>query len=584
MFTPDLSGLQACIDDVKAASLDSDSGPPEPTGFPSLMQRLETSRALLPKVFQISTADPFISSLNGIGETGYVQTLAADPTREGTAGLLLDIAQAILQKGEGYSPDATDAFLEVVADLYDGFLSAEDRSGIKMPERVSVPPLVMRGNPDFGPSTWPFDATNHFGVKNAVVSMPPSNTRSGLMAWSALGHETCGHDVLHANAGLQGEIARLVRAALAKEPPLDDKHTHLSSYWATRIDETSSDVMGILNMGPAAAIGLVAYFRGLSAGAGSPAKLRRDGPADDPHPADSLRGYLAAATLRLLSFSDREGWAKAIEAQTDHDVGAGNSVRVAGNKITQEQAKISARIVAETIAAAPTHILNHHSLLDIQDWRDSDEQIVVALRTALLSGNNPSAAFQPGVYATHVVAAATTAALAGAAAPALLFRRMIQMLKALSTRNPTWGPLAIVHRGSIARDFVFIAFNQIPHAAYNLRPDNPMNPNKNYKEGDPRNIQPATISYTRDEVFDKLCNDVYPECSKQPDQIRPFHSLVADLGYKSGAIKNLATKTNSAFELTPPNYFIGSDFDDIATVRTHHNSTCELLTKDGRLL
>jgi len=454
MFTPDLSGLQACIDDVKAASLDSDSGPPEPTGFPSLMQRLETSRALLSKVFQISTADPFISSLNGIGETGYVQTLAADPTREGTAGLLLDIAQAILQKGEGYSPDATDAFLEVVADLYDGFLSAEDRSGIKMPERVIVPPMVKWGNPDFGPYTWPFDATNHFGVKNAVVSMPPSNTRSGLMAWSALGHETCGHDVLHANAGLQGEIARLVRAALAKEPPLDDKHTHLSSYWATRIDETSSDVMGILNMGPAAAIGLVAYFRGLSAGAGSPAKLRRDGAADDPHPADSLRGYLAAATLRLLSFSDREGWAKAIEAQTDHDVGAGNSVRVAGNKITQEQAKISARIVAETIAAAPTHILNHHSLLDIQDWRDSDEQIVVALRTALLSGNNPSAAFQPGVYATHVVAAATTAALAGAAAPALLFRRMIQMLKALSTRNPTWGPLAIVHRGSIARDFV----------------------------------------------------------------------------------------------------------------------------------
>ena len=51
-------------------------------------------------------------------------------------------------------------------------------------------------------------------------------------------------------------------------------------------------------------------------------------------------------------------------------------------------------------------------------------------------------------------AAATPAALAGAAAPALLFRRMIQMLKALSSRNPTWGPLAIVHRGSIARDFV----------------------------------------------------------------------------------------------------------------------------------
>ena len=459
MFTPNLSGLQACIDDVKSAALDSDSGPPEPTGFSSLMQRLESSRALLPKVFQNSTADPFITTLNEIGEAGYVQTLASDPTREGAAGLLLDIAQAILQKGEGYSPDATDAFLEVVADLYDGFLSAEDRSGIKMPERVIVPPMVKWGNPDFGPYTWPFDATNNFGVKNAIVSMPPSNTRAGLMAWSALGHETCGHDVLHANAGLQGEIASLVRAALAKESTLDDTNTRLSSYWATRIDETSSDVMGILNMGPAAAIGLVAYFRGLSAGAGAPAKLRRDGPADDPHPADSLRGYLAAATLRLLSFSDRDGWAKEIEAQTDHDVGAGNSIRVAGKTLTQAQAKTSASIVAATIAGGPTEILNHHALLDIQDWRDSDEQIVAGLRAAMHSGPNPSAAFQPGVYATHVVAAATTAALAGAAAPTLLFRRMIQMLKALSSRNPTWGPLAIVHRGSISRKVAFIRTN-----------------------------------------------------------------------------------------------------------------------------
>lgn len=453
---PDLSGLRACIDDVKLAALDADSGPREPTGFPSLMRRLKTSRARLPKVFQDATADPFISALNGIGNKGYVEILTSDPGRQETAGLLLDIAQAILQQGEGYEPDATDAFLEVVADLYDGFLGAEDRAGIKMPERAIVPPMVKWGNPDFGPYTWPFDATTHFGVKTAVVSMPPANTRAGLMAWSALGHETCGHDVLHANAGLQGEIAKSVGSALAKEPTLNDQTTRLSRYWATRIDETSSDVMGILNMGPAAAIGLIAYFRGLSAAAGAAAKLRRDGPADDPHPADSVRGYLAAATIRLLSFSDRDSWADAIDRQTDQDVGQETPIRLAGNKITRTQARTSARIVAETIARAPASILNHHALADIQDWCDGDEKIVADLRRVLLAGDNPPAVTQAGVYATHVVAAAVTAAVAGAAAPARIFPRMIQMLKALSTRNPTWGPLAVIHRGNIVRIFGFI--------------------------------------------------------------------------------------------------------------------------------
>ena len=52
--------------------------------------------------------------------------------------------------------------------------------------------------------------------------------------------------------------------------------------------------MGILNLGPAAGIGLIAYFRGLGAAFGQPPKLRSDGPADDPHPADIVRGYLAA--------------------------------------------------------------------------------------------------------------------------------------------------------------------------------------------------------------------------------------------------------------------------------------------------
>jgi hypothetical protein len=147
--------------------------------------------------------------------------------------------------------------------------------------------LVKWGNPNFGPYTWPIDATHEgFNVKAAIVNLPPAHARRDLMGWSALGHETAGHDILHADDGLQPELATLVQKELTKE------HIGfgLAEYWSSRIDETASDVMGILNMGPAAAIGLICFFRGLNAAGSGKARLRSRGPSKDPHPADILRG------------------------------------------------------------------------------------------------------------------------------------------------------------------------------------------------------------------------------------------------------------------------------------------------------
>src|SRR5262249_35286963 len=156
------------------------------------------------------------------------------------------------------------------------FLSAQDRNGIKTPDRLVLPPLVKWGNPDFGPYTWPADATASFGMQCAVVNMPPTNARGGLMAWAALRPQTAGHDIPHADKGLQAELA----GALQKG--LNGLGFGLADYWSARIDETASDVMGILNMGPAAAMGMIGFFRGLLASFGVPAQLRNDGPADDP--------------------------------------------------------------------------------------------------------------------------------------------------------------------------------------------------------------------------------------------------------------------------------------------------------------
>jgi hypothetical protein len=73
-------------------------------------------------------------------------------------------------------------------------------------------------------------------MKVAIVNLPPANAHAGLLAWPALGHETGGHDILHADVGLLAEVADAVRAGLSA----DASTKGLASYWADRIDPTCS--------------------------------------------------------------------------------------------------------------------------------------------------------------------------------------------------------------------------------------------------------------------------------------------------------------------------------------------------------
>jgi hypothetical protein len=438
--------MSACIEDARNAALDPDKGPAEPAGFNVLRQRLAAARGKLPPLYEQAVAQPYIKTLNKLGPQGFDEILKRDPNRECEAGLLMDIAQAILQHGEAFEDTATDGFQEVASDLYDGFLSAEDRQGVKPPDLGVIPPLVKWGNPDSGPYTWPVNATDSFGVQAGVVNLPPANARAGLFAWTAVGHETAGHDILNADKGLPRELANSLRAALAS------LGHGLAQYWSDRIDETASDLLGILNMGPAAGIGLLVYFRGLNAAWGEGPKLRSDGPAGDPHPADIIRGYLAAETVALLSFTGHTAWADTIAAETDKDV---DTIRLAGETISPALARKSAKVVAETLVGYKAEALERHALGEIQDWRDRDEENVQTVRNVLRSGGELPAAQPYEIYAAHAVAAAATEALADPAGLAQVFDRMKTILKAMHDKNPSWGPLFVRHPGDLARRFVF---------------------------------------------------------------------------------------------------------------------------------
>src|SRR5262245_2772722 len=157
MATVDISNLATCTEDARRAGLDQDPGPPDPLQFNSLVGRLHASRAKVPRLYLDTVFDPYLHTLLSLGDHEFNRILIRDPQRIRPAGLMLDIAQSIRQIGEDFQSTARDAFQQVVADLYDGFLSAEDRRGVLPPDNETLSPIIKFGNPDSGPYTWPVD-------------------------------------------------------------------------------------------------------------------------------------------------------------------------------------------------------------------------------------------------------------------------------------------------------------------------------------------------------------------------------------------------------------------------------------------
>lgn len=450
----DISNLANCTEDVRKAVLSNLQAPDAPTDYDQLRGRLEAVKDKFPVLYKKAAVEPFDQTLTKLGRGGFTKILLMDRQQNGIARLMLDIAQAILEKGEGYNALATSAFQEVVSDLYDGFLSAEDRLGVKAPDLSTVPALVKWGAPENGPYTWPVDATASFGLETAIVSIPPVHAESGLLAWACIPHEVCGHDVLHADIGLTDQLANAVKNALIQ----NNMGTDLAEYWSARIDETASDVLGVLNLGPAAAIGLIGYIRGMDAAYTGKAQLRNIGPAGDTHPADILRGYLGAYATGLLIFDQAKEWERVIEAETDKDL---STIQLEGKVIDTVMAKQSAKMVAGAIMQTKLESLENHSLDQIQNWRNTDETIAVYLRTILRTAESLTEEYKSGFYAAHVVAAAVTESLTSGADLDTIFKRMVSLLKVMHDTNPAWGPLFVKHPGNIARHFLYYPAREI---------------------------------------------------------------------------------------------------------------------------
>ena len=322
------------------------------------------------------------------------------------------------------------SFHELISDLYDGFLYKERRKelGIKPPERSTIAPIARWDLDVFaGPYTWVIEATAIFDVGAAIVNLPISGAQSGIFMWTTLGHETVGHDILHADFGLREELQTAIWNELKKEN-IDDRIIH---HWVDRIDETASDVLEILNMGPMAAVGTVGFLRA----ANPEMVLDNIGTEGEAHPISILRGYLAASVVELLSFDgrvdkDKRFWADYIRSKADEDLKKrSNELKLSWKRLDPEMSKTSAKIVAKAIATTQLSSLENHRLIDVQNWSNEDEEIVKAFRELNPYENLPLEYTKDDkFYATHVVAAAIRDALRENAKMPSIFNHMIDVL------------------------------------------------------------------------------------------------------------------------------------------------------------
>lgn len=423
----------------------------------ALINALKSYGQALPPLYQTKVVKPLYERLEQLGPELFTNPMIAYPGGCPPAQKLWLAIEAVFQHSlpSFLHRAAINSFQEVVIDLYDNFLSNMRRQGLKPPDHVILPPLVRSSAQDMGgPMTMPVDEMSKIGVESAIVYFPPEYMRGGLLAWSCWSHEVSGHDILHAHTGVIEELSNVVVKKIREQVKGYDP---LIESWAKlRIDESASDILGILNMGPMAALGFIGFFRAMSLARSQKDTLNAftflgssSTQGSDPHPTSLFRAYLAASALRQLGFQSAEEWAQVIDemikvvcqnACSDLMLITEELVPI---KINPSKIRELTDIIAETVIKHRLESLGGYAFGEIRKWSNADEEVVKVLRPVLYAPLRPlSADIEKGYYAVHVVAAAMLEVMLGEFSPLKMqnvFNGMITLLDRMHRANTSWG-------------------------------------------------------------------------------------------------------------------------------------------------
>jgi hypothetical protein len=282
------------------------------------------------------------------------------------------------------------------------------------------PPLAFfQRSGDDGPYTIPADqAEREIGSSVGIVSLP-STYRNSPIVWSALAHETGGHDVIHADDGLIEELGNLVQALFDPTPVTVGGNASqaqiLGLLWNHWIDEAAADIYGILNIGPSFVPNLAAFFAALGSRARNPGPFPslsvESGPNPDrnneidEHPTDIVRLHLAIGaiqSLKGLSSATISGYVKDIENIANLCAHGAKAITLSGllpvdndHAIPLQQVQIplgvmqdSARKVGAAIVSTKLNAFQGHGIQEIETWDDSDETVAQQISTAYQAGKS----------------------------------------------------------------------------------------------------------------------------------------------------------------------------------------------------
>jgi hypothetical protein len=434
-------------------------GPPEPPygEAPSLEQcrdPLNRGRYFLPIAYQDNYVAPLEKRL---------ETVLARQTAD-----LEAFTAPIYQQVDPEVASPLRRFLAVLSDLYWSFLDQAKQKAIGAPEPLQVlPPLAFfKHEAGDAPYTFPVDSVmSSFGASIGVVGLP-STHRADPILWAILAHETGGHDVIHAQPGLLDELRRGVITQFSKTPwkpgakPTDSQM--LGLLWSSWMDEAASDVYGVLNVGPAFALNLAAYFAALTA-----RDLKDQGPFPwllsessvqkgilDPHPTDILRLDLAIGAvqnLRGLKAQDRAKYAKMIDEIRDLCVQGASEIVLngeveipAGRRLLFDQPikmkvmRDSAQKVGAYIVTAKLKALNGRTIQDVETWDNGDETMANLAATTLPSGQVSAIEGDDA----QLLAGATLALLKDPSAYQTVTNGLNSALDRSYSNDPTWSARA----------------------------------------------------------------------------------------------------------------------------------------------
>lgn len=372
----------------------------------ALRQAIDQGASLLPQLYTASYVAPLRTCLPRL-----IQLASLHPATVET------LTGVVYQHANEEMLPALHRLLAVVSDLYRSFLDRNKRTRAGIPLAQALPPLAMFQNDGaIGPYTLAYDITHQMlGASVGVVSLPATYATHPII-WTALTHETGGHDITHADDGLLDELAAGIQTAFTGMP--NDRsilRADLARLWRHWLDEATADVYALLNCGPAFVPNLAAFFGALHARAsnGRPSWRAVSGfPGNDPkqildpHPTDVLRPHIGIGAIEALvglsaatstSYVEQISLLASHLAKTDQVTIAGNIPRD-DNTLQPLEAQVpltymqhSARCIGGYIATARLRALNGHSIQDIETWDDADEAHAQGVKKALLRGRPISA-------------------------------------------------------------------------------------------------------------------------------------------------------------------------------------------------